>query len=109
MVSRKDIFYFNPSFNIMQSNFPNLRRLFVEARTDAEESTYSRTAVSLRAKPPDLELRLICHSSTTLCCSYHRSLSSVLLLSALEAGKLRFSDDCLTMSHGPVGHRHLSL
>ncbi|KFX88820.1 hypothetical protein O988_08885 [Pseudogymnoascus sp. VKM F-3808] len=26
------------------SNFPNLRRLFVEARTDAEESTYSRTA-----------------------------------------------------------------
>ncbi|KAI9842218.1 MAG: hypothetical protein M1838_003230 [Thelocarpon superellum] len=28
----------------MASNLPNLRRLFVEARTDAEESAYSRTA-----------------------------------------------------------------
>lgn len=28
-----------------QANLPNLRRLFVEARTDAEESAYSRTAV----------------------------------------------------------------
>lgn len=27
------------------SNLPNLRRLFVEARTDAEESEYSRNAV----------------------------------------------------------------
>jgi hypothetical protein len=27
------------------SNLPNLRRLFVEARTDAEESAYSRNAV----------------------------------------------------------------
>jgi hypothetical protein len=27
------------------SSFPNLRRLFVEARTDAEESVYSRNAV----------------------------------------------------------------
>jgi len=26
------------------ANLPNLRRLFVEARTDAEESAYSRTA-----------------------------------------------------------------
>ncbi|CAD6455337.1 hypothetical protein EAF04_001521 [Stromatinia cepivora] len=26
------------------ANLPNLRRLFVEARTDAEESTYSRNA-----------------------------------------------------------------
>lgn len=29
------------------SNLPNLRRLFVEARTDAEESEYSRNAVRL--------------------------------------------------------------
>jgi hypothetical protein len=28
------------------SNLPNLRRLFVEARTEAEESAYSRNAVS---------------------------------------------------------------
>jgi hypothetical protein len=28
-----------------QANLPNLRRLFVEARTDAEESAYSRNAV----------------------------------------------------------------
>ncbi|CAD6503077.1 BgTH12-02747, partial [Blumeria graminis f. sp. triticale] len=27
-----------------QANLPNLRRLFVEARTEAEESAYSRTA-----------------------------------------------------------------
>ncbi len=29
-----------------QANLPNLRRLFVEARTEAEESAYSRNAVS---------------------------------------------------------------
>ncbi|KAF2457543.1 hypothetical protein BDY21DRAFT_344158 [Lineolata rhizophorae] len=29
---------------IMPSNLPNLRRLFVEARTEAEESAYSRNA-----------------------------------------------------------------
>ncbi|KAF1818411.1 uncharacterized protein K489DRAFT_93527 [Dissoconium aciculare CBS 342.82] len=28
----------------MASSFPNLRRLFVEAQTDAEESVYSRNA-----------------------------------------------------------------
>lgn len=28
-----------------KANLPNLRRLFVEARTDAEESAYSRNAV----------------------------------------------------------------
>ncbi|KAF2445554.1 hypothetical protein P171DRAFT_430956 [Karstenula rhodostoma CBS 690.94] len=28
----------------MPSNLPNLRRLFVEARTEAEESSYSRNA-----------------------------------------------------------------
>ncbi|OGE49613.1 hypothetical protein PENARI_c020G12262 [Penicillium arizonense] len=28
----------------MQANLPNLRRLFVEARTEAEENEYSRTA-----------------------------------------------------------------
>lgn len=31
------------------SNLPNLRRLFVEARTEAEESAYSRNAVSLQS------------------------------------------------------------
>jgi len=30
-----------------KANLPNLRRLFVEARTDAEESAYSRNAVSV--------------------------------------------------------------
>jgi hypothetical protein len=30
-----------------KANLPNLRRLFVEARTDAEESAYSRNAVSI--------------------------------------------------------------
>lgn len=39
-----------PSLNMVTdstkpSNLPNLRRLFVEARTDAEESEYSRNAV----------------------------------------------------------------
>ncbi|KAF2853783.1 hypothetical protein T440DRAFT_288946 [Plenodomus tracheiphilus IPT5] len=29
---------------LMPSNLPNLRRLFVEARSDAEESAYSRNA-----------------------------------------------------------------
>ena len=33
------------SISTPQANLPNLRRLFVEARTDAEESAYSRTAV----------------------------------------------------------------
>jgi hypothetical protein len=35
-----------------KANLPNLRRLFVEARTDAEESAYSRAAV--RAHGPNL-------------------------------------------------------
>ena len=38
------ILYFYTDFN--EANLPNLRRLFVEARTDAEESAYSRNAVS---------------------------------------------------------------
>ncbi|KFY80390.1 hypothetical protein V499_00761 [Pseudogymnoascus sp. VKM F-103] len=42
-VARYSILYASKSPSKM-SNFPNLRRLFVEARTDAEESTYSRTA-----------------------------------------------------------------
>jgi hypothetical protein len=38
-----------PTDSTKPSNLPNLRRLFVEARTDAEESEYSRNAVcSLR-------------------------------------------------------------
>ena len=32
---------------ISKSNLPNLRRLFVEARTEAEESAHSRNAVRL--------------------------------------------------------------
>ncbi|OSS49290.1 hypothetical protein B5807_05789 [Epicoccum nigrum] len=38
-----DFHCINMSAN-MPSNLPNLRRLFVEARTDAEESAYSRNA-----------------------------------------------------------------
>ncbi|CAG8954891.1 hypothetical protein HYALB_00009941 [Hymenoscyphus albidus] len=30
--------------NFSKANLPNLRRLFVEARTDVEESAYSRKA-----------------------------------------------------------------
>lgn len=33
-----------PLIPIQPSNLPNLRRLFVEARTEAEESAYSRNA-----------------------------------------------------------------
>ena len=35
----------------MQANFPNLRRLFIEARTDNEERDFSRRAVSSVAAP----------------------------------------------------------
>jgi hypothetical protein len=39
--------YFGIYTKVQQpSNLPNLRRLFVEARTEAEESAYSRNAVS---------------------------------------------------------------
>jgi hypothetical protein len=34
-----------PTDSTKPSNLPNLRRLFVDARTDAEESEYSRNAV----------------------------------------------------------------
>jgi hypothetical protein len=33
----------------LQANLPNLRRLFVEARTEAEENEYSRKAVGYRS------------------------------------------------------------
>ncbi|KAJ6114676.1 hypothetical protein N7486_000454 [Penicillium sp. IBT 16267x] len=33
-----------PSLTSFQANLPNLRRLFVEARTEVEENEYSRTA-----------------------------------------------------------------
>ena len=36
--------------NFSKANLPNLRRLFVEARTDTEESAYSRNAVSIALK-----------------------------------------------------------
>ena len=35
---------------------PNLRRLFVEARTEAEENEYSRNAVSSRKFPSSLNV-----------------------------------------------------
>lgn len=42
----------NPIFSAgliqTQANLPNLRRLFVDARTEAEESSHSRNAVSLQ-------------------------------------------------------------
>jgi hypothetical protein len=34
-----------PRLMQLQANLPNLRRLFVEARTEVEENEYSRTAV----------------------------------------------------------------
>lgn len=36
----------SPGTDILQANFPNLRRLFIEARTDSEEREVSRRAVS---------------------------------------------------------------
>jgi hypothetical protein len=35
----------------LQANLPNLRRLFVEARTEVEENEYSRTAVRCPQSP----------------------------------------------------------
>jgi hypothetical protein len=35
--------------NSIKANLPNLRRLFVEARTEIEESAYSRNAVGMKA------------------------------------------------------------
>ncbi|KUM62339.1 hypothetical protein ACN42_g4769 [Penicillium freii] len=34
----------SPRLTHLQANLPNLRRLFVEARTEAEENEYSRKA-----------------------------------------------------------------
>lgn len=46
-----------PTDSTKPSNLPNLRRLFVEARTDAEESEYSRNAVCpLRLTPSSRKL-----------------------------------------------------
>ena len=46
MRSRTNIL--NPSvMTHTQANLPNLRRLFVDARTEAEESSYSRNAVRI--------------------------------------------------------------
>jgi hypothetical protein len=44
-----------------QANLPNLRRLFVEARTEAEESAYSRNAVSspLQLRNVRSDLRIV--------------------------------------------------
>ena len=42
----------------LQANLPNLRRLFVDARTDAEESSYSRNAVcNDRLMPREIRLK----------------------------------------------------
>jgi uncharacterized protein YqiB (DUF1249 family) len=54
-----------------QANLPNLRRLFVEARTEAEESAYSRNAVSTYMLHVIPELRLIEYSSTISFSSCH--------------------------------------
>jgi hypothetical protein len=51
-----------------QANLPNLRRLFVEARTEAEESQYSRNAVSFITLYV-YAILLMCCSSTILCFS----------------------------------------
>lgn len=40
---------------VQPSNLPNLRRLFVEARTDAEESEYSRNAVCSSLEPISID------------------------------------------------------
>lgn len=42
-ISTQDI---TPANHVQPSRLPNLRRLFVEARSEAEESAYSRNAVS---------------------------------------------------------------
>lgn len=41
----------------LQANFPNLRRLFIEARSDNEEREVSRRAVSLLCRSPTCQLR----------------------------------------------------
>jgi hypothetical protein len=48
------------------SNLPNLRRLFVDARSDAEESAYSRKAVCRPHDPPLACLILNCVQSSTI-------------------------------------------
>jgi len=45
-----------PTDSTKPSNLPNLRRLFVEARTDAEESEYSRNAVCSDRLPPSTRM-----------------------------------------------------
>lgn len=68
---------------------PNLRRLFVEARTEAEENEYSRNAVSFRlnahyhlvARKVEPLLTDCVGSSTIWCYSYRLSLCSALWLS----------------------------
>lgn len=41
------MFELQTNSNPQPSNLPNLRRLFVESRTEAEESSYSRKAVGV--------------------------------------------------------------
>ncbi|CAG8084117.1 unnamed protein product [Penicillium salamii] len=38
--------FLSPVYTSTMANLPNLRRLFVEARTEAEENEYSRKAAS---------------------------------------------------------------
>jgi len=45
---------------LSQANLPNLRRLFVDARTEAEESSYSRNAVCTPRSAVIYFSRLIC-------------------------------------------------
>ncbi|KAJ5111259.1 hypothetical protein N7532_001794 [Penicillium argentinense] len=44
MVSLSLVLVQPPRLIHLQANLPNLRRLFVEARTEVEENEYSRTA-----------------------------------------------------------------
>jgi hypothetical protein len=72
-----------PLIHSQPSNLPNLRRLFVEARTDIEESAYSRNAVLLRQMIQELiVVSDISYSSTTWFYSCPQSQLSVLQPSA---------------------------
>ena len=55
---------------------PNLRRLFVEARTEAEENEYSRNAVSSTSHDTGERIADPKASFITWCCSYHLLLYS---------------------------------
>ncbi|KAL4980625.1 hypothetical protein BDW66DRAFT_35969 [Aspergillus desertorum] len=53
------------------ANLPNLRRLFVEARSEAEENEYSRNAVRSPTSQSTNNTYRSWYSFTTSFCSYH--------------------------------------